>query len=437
MPSSKNTDHDVVVIGGGIAGSMAARDLNDAGLDVVLLEARDRLGGRTYYRKSSLVDHSVEVGGTWIDLGAYPTIAQEVERYNLPITYSPEAAAWLTRFDDGTIGEGPLPIPFEQWAAFERAAFEILTAAKRIDQGRPLSQQELRDLDVPWSTYVSSLGLPAETRALIDGWVALTTGAKLEEVSALLMLAYIAGIGYSVMGVVTLLSAKFEAGTSSLVEALTKGLDVRLESPVASVSQDPGSVRVKTNDGQELTARAAILATPVNCWVDVDFEPRLSSVKLDVSRGGVAGSAFKLWVLTESLEAPPLMLNPRDEVVQLAYPEYKEDDGDLFACFGVARDRFDLTDPKVAEESLKRVSPDIRVLGTDHHDWISDPYSKGTWLAPNAGVLSEHHGEMRRREGRLSFAGADIGVRGPGTIDAAASSGAEAASEVVGVLAVE
>ena len=43
-------DADVIVVGGGFAGLRAARDLADAGRDVVLLEARDRLGGRTWTR---------------------------------------------------------------------------------------------------------------------------------------------------------------------------------------------------------------------------------------------------------------------------------------------------------------------------------------------------------------------------------------------------
>ena len=61
--------HDVVVIGGGIAGLTAARDLAHRGYGVVVLEARDRLGGRTWWKRFADSDHHAEVGATWFDEG--------------------------------------------------------------------------------------------------------------------------------------------------------------------------------------------------------------------------------------------------------------------------------------------------------------------------------------------------------------------------------
>ena len=55
---------DVAVIGGGFAGITAARDLQKRGFKVLLLEARDRLGGRTWHKQVN--GFAVELGGTWI-----------------------------------------------------------------------------------------------------------------------------------------------------------------------------------------------------------------------------------------------------------------------------------------------------------------------------------------------------------------------------------
>jgi monoamine oxidase len=435
MSKAFETDYDVVVIGGGFAGSMAARDLREADLSVLLLEARERLGGRTFYKPSTLTDRSLEYGGTWVNLETYTTIDREVKRYDLPVVSSPDPDTYLTRFDDGSIGHN-FPIPYDQWQAFEQAAFRIMTDARRLDLERPLSEQDVRDLDVPWTEYVVKLDLPAETRTYIDGWVALTSGSKLEEASALGLFGYIASIGYSALGLATILTTKFADGTISLINRLTEDVEVRLESPVASVSHGPDLVRTTTTTGDVVTSRAVVFTAPLNTWVDVVFEPSLSEIKLGESRKGIAGHAFKLWVLTETVDSTfPFLMNPRDEVVQLAVPEYRESNGDLLACFGVARDEYDLTDPKVVEESLGKVQPGLRVLGTDHHDWIADPYSKGTWASHRPGTMGTHHAEIKRREGRVAFAGADVGIRGPGSIDCAASSGAEAAAEVIGFLA--
>ena len=77
---------DVVVLGGGMAGLIAARDLGERGLAVTLLEARDRLGGRTWTRPLAGTDVMVEMGGTWFSRVLQPGIAAEIERYGLAVT---------------------------------------------------------------------------------------------------------------------------------------------------------------------------------------------------------------------------------------------------------------------------------------------------------------------------------------------------------------
>ena len=59
--------HDVLVVGGGIAGLTAARDLAHGGYGVLVLEARDRLGGRTWWKPFADTAHHAEMGGAWFD----------------------------------------------------------------------------------------------------------------------------------------------------------------------------------------------------------------------------------------------------------------------------------------------------------------------------------------------------------------------------------
>ena len=59
-------DYEAIVIGGGFGGMTAARDLHDAGRSVLALEARDRLGGRTWYKPFAGSQKTIEFGGTWV-----------------------------------------------------------------------------------------------------------------------------------------------------------------------------------------------------------------------------------------------------------------------------------------------------------------------------------------------------------------------------------
>jgi monoamine oxidase len=69
-------DADVIVIGAGFAGVAAARDLTEAGHRVVVLEARDRIGGRTWYRQIPGTDVRAEYGGMFISRATQPSLCR-------------------------------------------------------------------------------------------------------------------------------------------------------------------------------------------------------------------------------------------------------------------------------------------------------------------------------------------------------------------------
>lgn len=170
--SHGNQRYDAVVIGEGLAGVVATRDPSDAGLSVLLLEARDYLGGRTHFREFADTNDMVEVGGTWIR--PLPFISAEIRRYDIEVSGGTKAQTQAAVLG-GRRFEGLLP-PSDQFQALEQAVFHHLEAAKRIVRGIPLDLQPVADLDVAWSDFVAPLDLPVETYEFLSTYVARMLG---------------------------------------------------------------------------------------------------------------------------------------------------------------------------------------------------------------------------------------------------------------------
>lgn len=423
------TETDVVVIGGGFAGLIAARDLREAGRSVVLLEARDRLGGRTWYRELADTGVKAEFGGSWFWSDLHTGLSAEIVRYGVDVIPSPsvDAMAWLAT---GELHSGPrmLQAVTEALIPFE-PVFEA--AASRIRAAWQGDRTALADLDTPMAAWVGGLGLPLETTDFLMAYTAAMGGGDPTRLSALGIIADAVLLGYRFVDVFASVGESFGDGSASLVDAIASdaGGEFRLGAVVTRIQRDDHGVTVDLSNGGRVSARAGVMTLPVNVWSDIAFEPSLSSEKRRIAALGNPGSSTKVLAVARGVPAGFVSAG-WPATLQAVVGGRELAGGRLVVGFsGVGG--IDASDDQAVEKALRVYLPDCEVLTSDGHDWISDPFSKGTWFASPPGWESGEAGGQIAPEGRLAFAGGDIASVGAGWIEGAIVSGGEAARRVL------
>jgi monoamine oxidase len=100
-----------------------------------------------------------------------------------------------------------------------------------------------------------------------------------------------------------------------------------------------------------------------------------------------------------------------------------------------AEPRVELADQAAVARAVHAHLPGVEVVTTAGHDWVTDPFSKGTWLSvPPAWFSDGTFDALREPEGRLLFAGSDIAAEGAGWIEGAVASGRDAATAAAELL---
>jgi monoamine oxidase len=440
-------DADVVVIGAGLAGLAAARELREGGFDVIALEARDRVGGRVWTGTIPGTDIRVEWGGTWVDPASQQHVASAAERFGLAI--DPDRTDHALRW----VGGGVLHADEEAVSRWDAAVVELDAAlasafarlvppsAATVEPGSrrgPL----LADLDIPITTWLDRQDLSTDAR---DAFLAVTAamgGGSPSTMGLLPTIVDMADQDYSMRAIWRDIGSTFRGGSSALAAALAEGTDIRLGHVVRAVDQVDDHVRVAVEgpasgaetvgDTTVIRARQAILATPLNTWRDIVFDPPLGGGKRAAAATGHAGSASKILAVATGVPSSLAAFGwgtPFQAVVVTSDVVLDGSPASLVVGFSI-EGGVDGTDRAAVTDAIRRFAPAADVLISAGYDWLRDPFSRGAWFAPPAGWMTDGTMDaLAAREGRLSFAGGDVAAVGAGWIEGALSSGKAAAME--------
>ena len=426
--------YDTIVIGGGFAGVTAARETSMRGLKTLLLEARPRLGGRTL--TLDIDDHHLDVGGTWVGW-SQPHVWAEIMRYGIPIEESASAQANIAVWMEG---DRRVEAPYEQYAAL----FESMTAAfygpAREALPRPFDPLFVKGNEKLDATNaveaIDALKLNQVERDLALSLAAIDAHAKPETSSYLDQLRWYALGDFDPWNMFDNLARyRVSGGTKTLLNRIHQDsrAETRFSSPVAAISQDDNGVVVTSKDGEKFRARQVIVAVPLNCVADIDFEPGITETRLRVSRARHTGSGTKLYA---KIKKKPIFSGhgKHDMPLCFLWTEYDDADTQMLVGFGASEDYLDVNDGDAVVKAVRDYIPDAEVEDVVAYNWNVDPYAKGTWCMYRPNVLTQDFAQLQQAEGRIHFAGSDIANGWRGFIDGAIESGLTVGRQVAEVL---
>ncbi|MEJ7876619.1 MAG: FAD-dependent oxidoreductase, partial [Solirubrobacterales bacterium] len=445
---------DAAVVGAGIAGLVAARRLADGGADVVVLEARDRVGGRTVSEPISDSEQT-EMGGQWVgptqdrvlsliaELGL-ETFPTRTEGQNVI-----EIDGRLRRYR-GTIPKlSPVVL-----ADLALARFKLGRQMRKVDPGAPWECNEARDLDaLTVGEWIAANTRTHLARELIARSAKTVWGAAPGELSLLWALGYMAAGG----GFEKLLDVEGGAqqdrivgGSALISERLASDLGGRVRTGwvVTHVRAGSGAVEIRSDGEGVVRARRAVIAVPPPLLSTVAFEPGLPDAHAAIAKAFRGGNLIKVTAVYSepfwredglsgegvSLDGPVTITfdnTPPGETPGVLVGFVGGSDAPGYSALPEAGRR------DVALGAFARLFGP-QALGAEEfleRDWLAAEWSRGgpvSNLGP--GALTRHGRALREPAGPIHFAATEYAARWCGYMDGAVRSGEAAAAAILAEL---
>lgn len=442
---------DVIVVGAGAAGLAAARALTAAGRDVVVLEARDRVGGRTLNVEVPDSDSYVEAGGMWVGPGQDRVLAliDELGFSTFPThdsgVHIGEFGGRVTRYQGRIPRLNPLAL-----ADIGLAQLRLDRAARRVPLDSPWTAPDAAELDgQTFGTWLRKHMHTATGRAFFRLVTNAVWCAEPEDMSALWAQFYIHSGG----GIDSLINTTGGAqqdrvigGTQGLSIAVAEELGDRviLDAPVSEIEWSDTEVRVRVGNRQ-FRARRAIIAVPPPLVSRIRFAPDLPSERAQLLQRLPMGWTIKINVVydepfwrTQGLSGQANSdRRPLGTVFDAGPPDaepavlvgFLEAGHAQAAARLTPKERRDLVIDDLAAYFGPKARNPVHYI---EQDWAAETYSRGCYGAfATPMTLTRFGSELRRPVGPLHWAGTETATRWAGYIDGAIESGHRAAQEII------
>jgi monoamine oxidase len=431
-------DYDVIIIGGGFCGVTTARECRNAGYRTLLLEARNRLGGRTF--TANINGRPVDMGGTWVHW-SQPHVWSEITRNRLILRETPGAAAdklivHTSRNDIITLSNAKIGEELERATAAYMGDSRLILPLPHDPFG---SDYYMKVDGISAAARLASLkGVSSIYRDILDGTLAACGHNYTDKFAWIEMVRWYAIPGHNLTDMDEACGGRylFKDGTVSLLNAmLAEGKpELRLGTPVRRVIQDDHGITVVTDSGEELRAKTVVSTVPLNVLKDIDWQPALVEGKLEASRETHSGCGTKVYAVLEGNHGNFSGFAPSRFPLNSVVTDGFEDGNTHVIGFGPDPGLLDVNDTQSVEKAVRLFIPDAKVIRSFGYEWNLDPYSKGTWCTLRPGMWSKYLRDLQQPRGRLIFASADWANGWRGFIDGAIEQGLDAGRRVKALL---
>ncbi|MEA2505630.1 MAG: hypothetical protein QOH48_248 [Actinomycetota bacterium] len=398
----------IAVVGAGFAGLAAAHELANAGYDVTVLEARDRVGGRVW--SESLAgpqgDTVIERGAEFV-LADYDTLRDYVQRFDLQLADT--GMSYYVR--------QPLGVSGVDTDSLIEAGDRLATAARHAKSGSV-------------ADVLAGLGLDASTTEAVRARIEVSCALEADKLHP--------DVVEHVASFEPLPSHRIAGGNQQLAERIAACLGdrVRLGCPVTGIDREEPGIRLATAIGP-LQFDRAIIALPLPILADLAITPALPSRKIEAMTRTGYGLAAKLHIplgaqqeITAAMSVPDRFWSwIATDITGAAQPVLNSFAGSpsALARLGTSRDESRWIERIRALFPGLPLESDLAVLT----DRTLDPWSRGAYSAHTVGAAAEDDSALGSSLGSLYFAGEYLAGAMAGLMEGALRSGFRAAQEVM------
>src|SRR4051794_31479774 len=440
------TDVDVLIVGGGISGLVAAWAVADRGVSALVLEARDRVGGRTLNEPIG-TGKVVELGGQWIGPGQ-TEIARVAHRLGIDTfpTYDQgrrivETRRGIARYR----GDVPRLRPHEL-LDFGRAQARLNKLAKEVDAHAPWEARDAERLDAQtaWS-WIDTNMRTRVGRDLMRLGIEVIWSFDAADVSLLHLLACISAAGSLEVLAATGGGAqqdRFVGGSQLVAVRLAEQLGdrVALGRPVRRIEQTAEEV-VAFTDGCAVRARYAIVAMSPTLAARIAYEPPLPGSRDQLTQRMPQGTVIKCMAIypTPFWRAAGLSgqaISTQGPVKSTFDNSPPDGSPGVLLGFVEGRQAREVGAMPAGERRAAVLECFARLYGPParaperymESSWTEDPWTRGCYAAyMTPGGWTSHGRSLRAPVGRIHWAGSETATRWIGFMDGAVSAGERAA----------